>query len=209
TQITSQADGKLQIVGGNLVGNQPCFQTRVMHARRESGPRGCGASLSLRMFWVESAGRRIIWDCEWIERILNRHANAFAAYSEWMGRVREHIRRKSRRGQGAIQKTAHVFKITKNLQVLAQNFAVERAVEVFTIHWNHCRCESGEIKELFAPRKRRQQTIFTDKISDGIGRNAVGIHLAVRRRCTSTAIKLWLVNKISNASCKVARPIIA
>src|SRR6266496_4165180 len=64
TQITSQAGGKLQIVGGNLVGNQPCFQTRVMHASRESGPRGCSASLSLSMFWVESARRRIIWDYE-------------------------------------------------------------------------------------------------------------------------------------------------
>jgi hypothetical protein len=130
---------------------------------------------------------------------LNRHANAFAAYSEWTGRVREHIRRKSRRLQGAIPETPHVLEITKKLQVLAQNFAVERAVEVFTIHWNHCRCESGEVKELFAPRKTILRHIL---------RIAFYIWKRVRRRSTSTAIKLWLVNKISNAPGKVARPII-
>src|SRR5437667_8717956 len=94
TEITSQADGKLKIVGGNLVGNQPCFQTSVMYAGSESGTRRRSASFSVRTFWVEASRRGIIWDCEWIERVLDRHANAFAAYSEWMGRVREHIRGK-------------------------------------------------------------------------------------------------------------------
>src|SRR5207245_9434224 len=157
------------------------------------------ANPSVRALRVKSARRRIIRNCEWIERILNRHANAFAAYSKWMSRIREHIRRKWSRRQGAIPETPHVLEVRKQLQILAVNFAVERAVEVFTIHWNHCRCESVVVKELLSPRKTKLRDIL---------RIVLYIWKGVRRRSACTAIKLWLVNKISNAPGKVARPII-
>src|SRR5438094_1840012 len=38
TQITFEAAGKRKIVGGNLVGKQPRFQTSVMYASRTSAP---------------------------------------------------------------------------------------------------------------------------------------------------------------------------
>src|SRR5438034_6446191 len=104
------------------------------------------------------------------------------------------------RRPGAVPGPTHVLESTKKLQVLAQNFAVERAVEVFTIHWNHCRCESGEVKELFAPRKTILRHIL---------RIALYIWKGVRRRSPRAAIKLWLVNKISDAPGKIARPIIS
>src|SRR6516225_7609307 len=81
TQVASQAGGKLKIVGRNFVSTQPCLQTRVMHPGCESGTRRRGADLGLRVFWVKPSRRRIVRDCERIERVLNRHANAFAAYS--------------------------------------------------------------------------------------------------------------------------------
>src|SRR5438876_552902 len=88
--------------------------------------------------------------------------------------------------------------VGKQPQLLAQNFAVERAVEVFTVHWSHCRCESGEVKELFAPRKTKLRHIL---------RIAFYIWKGVRRRSPRAAIKLWLVNKISDAPGKIARAI--
>ena len=70
-----------------------------------------------------------------------------------MSCIREYIRRKWSRRQGAVPETAHVFEVGKELQVLVQKFVVERAVEIFTVHWGHCRCESGEVKELLRPRQ--------------------------------------------------------
>src|SRR5205823_6134610 len=192
TQITFEAAGKLIIVGGNLVGTQPRFQTSVTHAGSESG------TLNVRMFWVKSSRRRIIRDCEWIERILNRHANAFATYSECMSCIREYVPIWSRR-QGPVPETAHVLEITKKLQVLLINFAVERPIEVFTVHRGHCRCESEEVKELLPPRKTKPRHIL---------RIAFYIWKGVRRRGPCPAIKLWLVNKISDTPGKIARPII-
>src|SRR5437899_10270776 len=77
-----------------------------------------------------------------------------------MGRVREYIRRKWNRRQSAVPETPHIFEITKKLQVLVQNFAVERAIEVFTVHRGHCRCESGEVKRLLRPRKTGERHIL-------------------------------------------------
>src|SRR5207248_3830343 len=84
-----------------------------------------------------------------------------------------------------------------------------RAKEVFTVDGGHSRRESGEIKELFAPRKRRQQTILTENqwqrwaVGSGFGGE---IHLTMWRRSPCAAIKLWLVNEVSNTSGKVVRP---
>src|SRR5437870_2346782 len=168
-----------------------------MHAGRESGARGRRANFSVGTFRVESARRSIIWGYEWIERILNRHANAFAAYSEWMGRVREYIRHKWNRRQSAVPETPHIFEITKKLQVLPINFAVERAVEVFTVHRGHCRCESGEVKELLPPRQTKPRHIL---------RVVLYVWERMWRWCQRAVIKLWLVNKVSDAPSKIARP---
>src|SRR2546423_4347717 len=117
-----------------------------------------------------------------------------------MSCIREYIRRKWNRRPGAVPETAHVFEITKKLQVLLINFAVERPIEVFTVHRGNCRCESGEVKKLFAPRQTKLRHIL---------RIALYIWKGVRRRGPCPAIQLWLVNKISNAPGKVARAIIS
>ncbi len=152
------------------------------------------------MFRVKSSRRRVIRDCEWIEGILNRHANACATYSEWMSRIREYIRSKWSRRQGAVPETAHVFEVSKKLQVLIANFAVERAVEVFTIHWGHCRCESVEVKELVASRGRLESGAYCGSLRY--------VWKCVRRGCQRAAVKARLVNEVSDTSGKVARPII-
>ena len=108
--------------------------------------------------------------------------------------------------QAPSQKPAHVLEIAKKLQVLAENFAVKRAVEVFTVHWSHRRCESVVVKELLAPRKTLQH-IGRQSLRSRVG-SAFGKIADVRRRSQRAAIKLWLVNKISDTPGKVARPII-
>ena len=57
------------------------------------------------------------------------------------------------RRQGAVPEPAHVLKVGKELQIFVANFVVERAVEVFTVHWGHCRCKSVIVKELLRPRQ--------------------------------------------------------
>src|SRR5262249_36609326 len=77
TQVTSEAGCNVKIVGCNLVSAQPCFQTSVVHPGCESGIWRRSADLRLGLFWVKSAGRRIIRDFKWVEWILNRHTNAW------------------------------------------------------------------------------------------------------------------------------------
>jgi hypothetical protein len=66
--------------------------------------------------------------------------------------IKKYLRKWLRR-QGAVPETAHVLEITKKLQVLAANFSVERAVEVFTIHRGHCWRESVNVERLLRSRK--------------------------------------------------------
>src|SRR4029077_18588610 len=101
-----------------------------------------------------------------------------------MSRIREYIRSKWSRSQGAVPEPVHVFEITKKLQVLIQNLAVERAVKVFTIHWDHCRCESVEVKESLVPRQTRERTIL---------RVVLYVRKRVRRRCQGAVVKARLV----------------
>src|SRR5215472_4952620 len=77
TQVTSEASGTVKIVGCNLVSAQPRLQTSVMYPSSESGTGRRGADLGLGVVWVKSARRRVIGNCERIEWILNRHANAY------------------------------------------------------------------------------------------------------------------------------------
>src|SRR5206468_5572471 len=134
TQITFEAAGKLIIVGRNLVGKQLAAET---HASGESGTGGGGADVSVRTIRIRSSRGGVIRDCEWIERILNRHADARRADSAGPVSIGKDIRRKWSRRQGAVPETAHVLEVAKELQIFAANFVVERAVEVFTVHWGH------------------------------------------------------------------------
>ena len=64
------------------------------------------------------------------------------------------------RRQGAVPETAHVLEVGKELQILIAYFVVERAVEVFTVDWGHCRCESGVVKELLRSRKTGERHVL-------------------------------------------------
>ena len=97
-----------------------------------------------------------------IERILNGYTNTCAAYSEWVSCIREYVRRKLHGAEGAVPETAHILEVGKQLQVLTVDFAIKRAVEVFTVHWRHRWCESVLVKELLPSRKGRLQTILAD-----------------------------------------------
>ena len=109
---------------------------------------------------IRSSRRGVIGHCEWIERILNRHANARGTYPKGVSCIREYVRRKRSRRLCAVPERAHVLEVSKELQILVANFVVERAVEVFTIHWGHCRCESEEVKELLRPRKTGERHVL-------------------------------------------------
>src|SRR6266487_4766781 len=134
TQITFETAGELVVMGCNLVGPQPRFQTSVTHAGRELGSGRHSAYFSCRKLWIRSSGRGVIRHSERIERVLNRHANALETYPKWVSCIREYVRRKRGRHQRAVPEGAHILKITEKLQVLAVNFAIERAIQVFTVH---------------------------------------------------------------------------
>src|SRR5438132_8446497 len=159
-QITFDTAGELVVMGCNLVGTQPRFQSSVTHAGCELRSGRHSTYVRPRNLRIHSSLGGVIRHCEWIERILNRHANARGTYPKGMICIREHVWRKSSRRQGAVEETAHVFEITKKLQVLAANFGVERAVEVFTVHRGHCRCESVEVKEPFVQRKTGERHVL-------------------------------------------------
>src|SRR5215472_10659728 len=72
TQVTSEAGGNVIIVGCNLVCAQPRFQTSVVHPGSE---RNAVYDNRLALVVETRTG-------EWVKRILERHANAIAAYSE-------------------------------------------------------------------------------------------------------------------------------
>ena len=75
--------------------------------------------------------------------------------------IREYVRRGNRRRrQGAVPETAHVLEVGKELQILVANFVVERAVEVFTVHCGHSRCESGVVKDLLRPRQTGERHVL-------------------------------------------------
>jgi hypothetical protein len=84
--------------------------------------------VSLREPGIHSARRDVVRLCEWIERILNRYANAGATYPKGVTRIREYVPRKCSRRRSAVPESAHVFEICEKLQILVANFAVERAV---------------------------------------------------------------------------------
>src|SRR6266513_1685012 len=153
TQITIETAGELVIMGCNFVGTQPRFQSSVAHAGRELRSGRHSTYSRLWMARVRSSRGRVIRYCEWIEWILNRHANARRAaamsadagsiypvsYAKGVTGISEYIQSKWSWRHGAIPETAHVFEITKKLQVLLTKLGIERAVEVFTIHRGHCR----------------------------------------------------------------------
>src|SRR5262249_52256572 len=117
TQITSEPGRKLKIIRCNLVGAQSCFQTSVTHVGRESSPHRRSADSCVRTLRVKPSRRNIIRDREWIERILDRHADAIAAYSEWMCCIREYIRRKRNRRPRVIPEPAHVLEVGEEFQI--------------------------------------------------------------------------------------------
>src|SRR5262245_5620264 len=133
-------------MGCYLIGSQSPFQSRVTHTRGKQRSRRQCTYLSFRMVGVCSSGGGIVRCCKRIERILNRNANARKTYPKWMSCIRKYVRRKRRRHKSAIPERAHVFEISKKLQILAADFSVERAVEVFTVNRGHCWRESGVVK---------------------------------------------------------------
>ena len=197
TEITLEATGQLVVVACDLIGPQPCFQSTVTDAGREPRSGRHSTYLTLRNGRVRSSWGRVIRHREWIERILNRHADARGTYSKGVKCIREYVRHKSSGPQGAVKETAHVFEVTKKLQVLLANFGLERAVEVFTVHRGHCRCESGEVKKLLPPRQTKPRHILR-----------VVLYVWERVWCWGqrVVIELWLVNKVSDAPSKIGRP---
>ena len=110
-----------------------------------------------------------------------------------MSRIREYIRSKSSRSHGAVPEPVHVLEVGEEPQVLTQNFTVERTVEVFTVHWDHCRCESVEVKES-GPRQTRERTIL---------RVVLYVRKRVRCRCQGAVVKARLVNEVPTRPAKL------
>src|SRR6266496_1008152 len=92
-QITFEAAGELVVMGCNLVRTQP---RTVMHASRERRSGRHSTYLSPWKFRVRSSRRGVIRHCEWVKRILNRHANAIigAAYPKGVNCIRKYVRRR-------------------------------------------------------------------------------------------------------------------
>src|SRR5438132_11577864 len=80
TQITFETAGELVVMGCNLVGTQPRFQSTVTHAGRQPRSGRHSTYLTPRNVRVRSSCGRVIRDCDWIERILNRHTNPCGSY---------------------------------------------------------------------------------------------------------------------------------
>src|SRR6266576_1200119 len=126
-------------MGCNLIGTQPRFQSSVTHAGRKLGSGRHSTYVTPRSLRIRSSRRDVIGHCERVERILNRHANADGTYPKGVSCIREYVRDKRSRRLRAVPERAHVLEVSKELQILVANFVVERAVEVFTVHWGHCR----------------------------------------------------------------------
>ena len=134
TQITFEAASKLVVIRRNLEGARPGFQRTVSNTGGElSAGRG-----STR---IKSSGRGVIRDREWIEWVLNGYGEAKPRGSEPDGvrHIRPYIRCKLNRRLGAIPESARIFEVSKKLQVLVANFAVERAIEIVAVDSGECR----------------------------------------------------------------------
>src|SRR5207249_10132002 len=69
TQITLETAGELVVMGCNLVGTQPCFQSSVTHAGRKLGSGRHSTYVTPRSLRIRSSRRGVIGHCEWVERI--------------------------------------------------------------------------------------------------------------------------------------------
>src|SRR6266550_2786640 len=176
TQITFEPTGELVIIRCNLEGAQARLQSTVMDGGGELSPGRCSTCLRLREPRIKSSGRRVIRHSEWIEWVLNWYADAIAASDlEGVSCIRPYIRYKWSLRLRAIPESAHIFEVSKKLQVLVANFAVERAIEIFAVDRAHCRRESGVVKTpLLLPRKSVERHVL-----------GVGPHIwkRVRRGC--------------------------
>src|SRR5262249_49482580 len=146
-QATVETAGEFVVMSCNLVGPQSPFQSHIMHAGRERRSGRRSTYVSLWKLRIRSSRRGVIRHCEWIKRILNRHAYTVGAYSERMSCIREYVRRKRSRHKATVPEGAHVLEVGKKLQILIANFAFERRVKVFAVHGWHCWCEFCEVKE--------------------------------------------------------------
>src|SRR6476620_9727185 len=100
--------------------------------------------------------RGILPHREWMECVLKRYADAKSPRGsdpEGVHRIRPYIRSKLKLRQGAIPESAYIFEVSKKLQVLSANFAVERAIEIFAVDRGECRGSVREVKALLFPRK--------------------------------------------------------
>ena len=89
---------------------------------------------------------------EWIKWVLKRYADAEAGSDlEGVKCIRPYIRCKRTLRQGAIPESAHIFEVSKELQILIAKFAIERAIEIFAIDRGECRGSVREVKGIIPP----------------------------------------------------------
>src|SRR5437764_8604656 len=85
---------------------------------------------------IKSSRRGGVRHGEWIECVLNGYAEANAPREsdpEGIVHIRPYIRCKLTRRHGGIPESAHILEVSKKLQVLVVNFAVERAIEICAV----------------------------------------------------------------------------
>src|SRR4029077_4450755 len=109
----------------NLVSTRPRFQSRIMHAggKRRSGRHS--TYVSSRKLRIRPSRRGVIRHCEWIERILDRYANAFGTYARRISCIREYVGGKFYRLEAAVPEPADRLEVGKELHILIANFAVQ------------------------------------------------------------------------------------
>jgi hypothetical protein len=62
-----------------------------------------------------------------------------------MSCIRPYISKERSRRHGGVPESARIFEVSKKLQVLVANFAIERAIEIFTIDRGDCWSELREV----------------------------------------------------------------
>src|SRR5262249_90219 len=197
-EVALQTTSEVVVVCVDLECSQTGFRGTVTHTGGELSARRWGARyVKYRRCGGDTARRCIVRRCEWVERVLRRHADTRGANSERLSRVRPDVRRKRCRGQTAIPELPEIFEVGKYGQVLVAEIAIERTIKGLRMGLGNVGSQIGKVEQTFLARRQTTAELI------GVLRARELVRSRVRCRCARAASQLREEESACYTCCEV------